>query len=122
MAKSRSEKPADPPHDQHAAPLPPALEDRDELDGLAPDPLDVSPNVPPPRPTTTLRQGDQHRPLCPVCSTPEQPVLMTAASSRDLFTWYACPTAGCAHRVKLPRPNIKRLLGRDRSDSDFSAR
>jgi hypothetical protein len=51
-------------------------------------------------------------------------VLLVAASSPALFTWYSCPTEGCGHRIKVPRPNIGQLLGRRRADNDagYSAR
>lgn len=66
------------------------------------------------------RQGDQTRPTCPQCSTADKPVLLTASSTRSLFTWYSCE---CGHRVKIPRPNINQIMGRRRNqDEDFSAR
>lgn len=70
---------------------------------------------------TRGRQGDQARPTCPQCSTPEKPVLLTAASTRSLFTWYGCD---CGYRVKVPRPNINQVMNRRRRNQgeDFSAR
>ncbi len=53
------------------------------------------------------RQGDEDRPLCPNCSTPENPVLCDATSSPALFTWYGCPNK-CGFTHKQPRPDIQK--------------
>lgn len=97
------------------------LDLEDEADDQAPPP--PTPEPPPAAPPRRARQGDQNRPTCPNCSKPGKTVLLVAASSPALFTWYSCPTEGCGHRIKVPRPNIAQILGRQRrAGGDFSAR
>jgi hypothetical protein len=113
----RPDEPEQPPHEPEEL-LDLDTEDDDDLETPAPPPVE------PPPDSKRARQGDQHRPTCPRCSTEDKPVLLVAASSPALFTWYSCPTEGCGHRIKVPRPNIGQLLGRRRADNDagYSAR
>lgn len=62
-----------------------------------------------------IRQGSEHRPLCPQCSTEDKPVLCTATNSRSLFTWYGCPNADCNFTVKVPRPRVANMFRRQKA-------
>lgn len=98
-------------------------------------PVQTPTPVPEPNGDARLRQGDQVRPCCPNCSTPDKPVLMDSVQSLALFTWYACPnrpstknpTGTCIYpRVKVPRPeqaeHMHRLRRKRLRESDISAR
>lgn len=105
MAKKPDQKPEEP-----------MLDVDEDLDALEEAPLDHVVDRPTPpdlaREPRRPRQGDQHRPTCPRCSTTEQPVFLVAASTQQLFTWYSCPTPECGHRIKVARPDIQQVLGR----------
>lgn len=75
------------------------------------------------------RQGTQHRPLCPKCSTEAEPVFLVAVGGTQdgTHSWYACPNRkkGCDFpRQKVPRPSyVERLRRRRRRDEeDIGAR
>ena len=79
--------------------------------------------------TKRARQGTQHRPLCPKCSTDKKPVFLVAvgATQDGTHSWYACPNRaeGCDFpRQKVPRPSyLERLRRRrNRPDEDIGAR
>jgi len=50
-----------------------------------------------------LKLTDAQR-ICPACLKNGKRVLMSAGSSRELVTYYYCPTAGCDHSKKALRP------------------
>lgn len=124
MARSRNRKPTNDP--QPAASLDieePSIEEPDAEETPAAEATPAEqPPVAPSEPRA--RQGDQNRPLCPNCSTPDKPVLMVAVRSEALFTRYACPNrfsqanpeGECTHPVvKHPRPEQQQFMARHRN-------
>lgn len=57
-----------------------------------------------------LRQGSENRPICPRCSSPDEPQLMVAASTPGPYTYYQCPNDCGEPGVKVPRPEAYKQL------------
>ena len=58
------------------------------------------------------RQGDQVRPSCPNCSTPDHEVLCVARGGNAFFTRYYCPNR-CGFSKKIMRPGIAKRARQD---------
>lgn len=101
------------PNDDHGEPQNPALP-IDMAEGQTPE---ASGNGPGGRPFVDShegdgprapRQGDQHRPRCPRCTTEDTAALLVATSSPGEVTYYKCRKCGFA--ISRLKPAIERTM------------